>query len=236
MTDPDRRRRIANEIVFRSSVAMRDIARHVRRTTEEPSRGFRRTRENVESARETAEQMNVSLQEQSEGPAYASRASWALGGATHGPCCESTSKGNCRICIVKQPKPSHYSSRPHRGPCSVFSNRSSGMKNNSEIAASRSSPGITPIRSRSVAWMSRARPRAVDIPWASAGSTTATAARSIIAWWECISLTRRPAFKCCSIARCTCRRSLQTTRRAEKNARPGRDRVSHQTADRRGDD
>jgi methyl-accepting chemotaxis protein len=54
-----------NEIVYRSSVTMSEVAQQVRRTTEEQSRGFGRIRENVEGVREAVEQINESLQGQS---------------------------------------------------------------------------------------------------------------------------------------------------------------------------
>jgi methyl-accepting chemotaxis protein len=54
-----------NEVVHRSSVAMRDVAQQVRGTTEEQARGSRRIRESIEEVRDTVEQINVALQEQS---------------------------------------------------------------------------------------------------------------------------------------------------------------------------
>jgi len=54
-----------NEVVYRSSVTMREVAQQVRRTTEEQSRGFGRIRESVEGVRGAVEQINGSLQEQS---------------------------------------------------------------------------------------------------------------------------------------------------------------------------
>ena len=54
-----------NEVVFRSSVAMREVAQQVRRTTDEQARGFGRIRESIEGVREAVEQINGSLQEQS---------------------------------------------------------------------------------------------------------------------------------------------------------------------------
>jgi len=54
-----------NEVVFRSSVTMSEVAQQVRRTTEEQSRGFARIRESVEGVREAVEDINGSLQQQS---------------------------------------------------------------------------------------------------------------------------------------------------------------------------
>jgi methyl-accepting chemotaxis protein len=54
-----------NEVVYRSSVTMSEVAQQVRRTTEEQSRGFGRIRESVEGVREAVEQINDSLQGQS---------------------------------------------------------------------------------------------------------------------------------------------------------------------------
>ncbi len=54
-----------NEVVYRSSITMREVAQQVRRTTEEQSRGFGRIRESVEGVREVVENINGSLREQS---------------------------------------------------------------------------------------------------------------------------------------------------------------------------
>jgi methyl-accepting chemotaxis protein len=54
-----------NEVISRSSVAMRDVATQVRGTTEEQARGSGRIRESVEGVREAVERINSSLQEQS---------------------------------------------------------------------------------------------------------------------------------------------------------------------------
>ena len=53
-----------NEVVHRSSVAMKDVAQQMRSTTEEQARGSGRIRESVESVREAVEQINNALQEQ----------------------------------------------------------------------------------------------------------------------------------------------------------------------------
>jgi len=55
----------ANEVVYRSSVTMQEVAQQVRRTTEEQSRGFGRIRESIEGVREAVEQINGSLRDQS---------------------------------------------------------------------------------------------------------------------------------------------------------------------------
>jgi methyl-accepting chemotaxis protein len=54
-----------NEVVFRGSVAMRDVATQVRGTTEEQARGSGRIRESIEGVREAVERINAALQEQS---------------------------------------------------------------------------------------------------------------------------------------------------------------------------
>ena len=54
-----------NEVVYRSSVAMREVAQRVRGTTEEQARGSSRIRESVEGVREAVERINSALQEQS---------------------------------------------------------------------------------------------------------------------------------------------------------------------------
>ena len=54
-----------NDLVLRSSVAMREIATQVRGTTEEQARGSGRIRESVESVRGAVDQINRSLQDQS---------------------------------------------------------------------------------------------------------------------------------------------------------------------------
>lgn len=53
-----------NEVVYRSSVAMKDVAQQMRSTTEEQARGSGRIRESAESVREAVEQINGALQEQ----------------------------------------------------------------------------------------------------------------------------------------------------------------------------
>jgi methyl-accepting chemotaxis protein len=54
-----------NEVISRSSVAMREVALQVRGTTEEQARGSGRIRESVEGVRESVERINAALQEQS---------------------------------------------------------------------------------------------------------------------------------------------------------------------------
>jgi methyl-accepting chemotaxis protein len=54
-----------NEVVYSSSVAMREVAQQVRGTTEEQARGSGRIRESVEGVREAVERINSALQEQS---------------------------------------------------------------------------------------------------------------------------------------------------------------------------
>jgi methyl-accepting chemotaxis protein len=54
-----------NEVVFRSAVAMREVAQQVRATTEEQARGSGRIAESIEGVREAVEQIHGSLQEQS---------------------------------------------------------------------------------------------------------------------------------------------------------------------------
>jgi methyl-accepting chemotaxis protein len=54
-----------NEVVYRGSVTMQDVAQQVRGTTEEQARGSGRIRESVEGVREAVEQINSALQEQS---------------------------------------------------------------------------------------------------------------------------------------------------------------------------
>jgi methyl-accepting chemotaxis protein len=53
-----------NEIVYQSALAMREVARQVRRTTEEQARGFGRIRKNVVGVREAIERITGSLGEQ----------------------------------------------------------------------------------------------------------------------------------------------------------------------------
>ena len=53
------------QIVSRSSVTMREIAQQVRRTTQELSHGFCRTRSNEESAQRMGDSMRA-LREQAE--------------------------------------------------------------------------------------------------------------------------------------------------------------------------
>ena len=74
-------------------------------------------------------------------------------------------RGLCQRSVVQSAPQDGRGDRPairHRAAdaCNAFSNRSSGMKRNCEIAASRSWPRITLIPKRSAAWTSRARPRA----------------------------------------------------------------------------
>src|SRR3990167_2636023 len=142
------------------------------------------------------------------------------------------SKDNSPICTARMPRPSPCDSRPSPVLCNVFLNRSSGMNRNCATAANKSWLNNTPRAKPSGAWTSPASPRAAKKPSGPRGSTTATEARSTTVWWECISVTPRPAFKSCWIARCTCRRSGPTTPRAEKNVCPRRRRVPHQAADR----
>lgn len=54
-----------NEVVYRSAIAMREVAQQVRGTTEEQARGSGRIRESVDGVRDAVEQINNSLQEQS---------------------------------------------------------------------------------------------------------------------------------------------------------------------------
>lgn len=54
-----------NDIIFRSSIAMRDVAQQVRATTEEQAHGSGRIRQSVDGVRDAVEQINSSLQEQS---------------------------------------------------------------------------------------------------------------------------------------------------------------------------
>jgi methyl-accepting chemotaxis protein len=54
-----------NEVVYRGSEAMREVALQLRSTTQDQSRGSSRMREGVEEVRETVERINASLQEQS---------------------------------------------------------------------------------------------------------------------------------------------------------------------------
>ena len=54
-----------NEVVNRSSLAMREVAQQVRGTTEEQARGSGRIRESIEEVRDAVEQINGALQEQS---------------------------------------------------------------------------------------------------------------------------------------------------------------------------
>ena len=54
-----------NEVVYRSSITMREVTQQVRRTTEEQSRGFGRIRGSIEGVREVVENVNGSLNEQS---------------------------------------------------------------------------------------------------------------------------------------------------------------------------
>jgi len=54
-----------NEIVYRSSLTMREVAQQVRRTTEDQTAGFGRIRENVVGVRSEVERITGSLHEQS---------------------------------------------------------------------------------------------------------------------------------------------------------------------------
>ena len=54
-----------NEVVYRSSLTIREVTHQVRRTTEEQSRGFGRIRESIEGVREVVENIDASLQDQS---------------------------------------------------------------------------------------------------------------------------------------------------------------------------
>jgi methyl-accepting chemotaxis protein len=54
-----------NEIVFRSTVAMREVAQQLRATTEEQSRGGARIRQSIDGVREAVEAINTALQSQS---------------------------------------------------------------------------------------------------------------------------------------------------------------------------
>jgi methyl-accepting chemotaxis protein len=55
-----------NEVVFRSSVAMREVATQLRGTTEEQARGGARIRESIDGVRESVEAINRAIQVQSE--------------------------------------------------------------------------------------------------------------------------------------------------------------------------
>ena len=55
-----------HEIVFRSSVALRDVARQVRSAIEVQSRGSARIGENIETVQRTVEAINTALQQQSK--------------------------------------------------------------------------------------------------------------------------------------------------------------------------
>ena len=55
-----------HEVVFRSSVALRDVARQVRSAIEVQSRGSARIGENIETVQRTVEAINTALQEQSK--------------------------------------------------------------------------------------------------------------------------------------------------------------------------
>jgi len=54
-----------NEVVYRGSVAMREVTQLVRGTTEEQARGSVRIRESMEGVRDAVERINAALQEQS---------------------------------------------------------------------------------------------------------------------------------------------------------------------------
>jgi methyl-accepting chemotaxis protein len=54
-----------NEVVHRSSVTMREVARQVRGTTEEQARGSGRIRESIEEVRGALDEINAALEEQS---------------------------------------------------------------------------------------------------------------------------------------------------------------------------
>jgi len=55
-----------NEVVFRSSVAMREVALQLRNTTEEQARGGTRIRESIDGVRDAVESINRALQVQKE--------------------------------------------------------------------------------------------------------------------------------------------------------------------------
>jgi methyl-accepting chemotaxis protein len=55
-----------HEVVFRSSVALRDVARQVRSAIEVQSRGSARIGENIETVKRTVEAINTALQQQSK--------------------------------------------------------------------------------------------------------------------------------------------------------------------------
>jgi methyl-accepting chemotaxis protein len=55
-----------HEVVFRSSVALRDVARQVRSAIEVQSRGSARIGENIETVQRTVEAINTALQQQSK--------------------------------------------------------------------------------------------------------------------------------------------------------------------------
>ena len=54
-----------NEVVYRSALAMREVAQQVRRTTEEQATGFGRIRESVVGVRGAVERISGSLEDQS---------------------------------------------------------------------------------------------------------------------------------------------------------------------------
>jgi methyl-accepting chemotaxis protein len=54
-----------NDIVFRSTVAMREVAQQLRATTEEQSRGGARIRQSIDGVRDAVEAINTALQSQS---------------------------------------------------------------------------------------------------------------------------------------------------------------------------
>ncbi len=55
-----------NEVVYRSAVAMREVALQLRGTTEEQARGGARIRESIEGVRDSVESINQAIQSQSE--------------------------------------------------------------------------------------------------------------------------------------------------------------------------
>jgi methyl-accepting chemotaxis protein len=54
-----------NDVVYRGSVTMREVARQVRGTTEEQARGSGRIRESIEEVRRALDEINAALEEQS---------------------------------------------------------------------------------------------------------------------------------------------------------------------------
>ena len=91
-----------NEVVYRSSVTMSEVAQQVRRTTEEQSRGFGRIRESVEGVREAVEQINGSLQEQSAACAQVAQFLEQVFEQTHGNEESAQSMGNAMRGLLSQ--------------------------------------------------------------------------------------------------------------------------------------